>query len=641
MQTAENAQITADTSDSPITNDTPAAISAQGGMKETLASALNLRYSAVFNYISLALLAVGIGLVSLQIGSLTATHVIRYDVPVFGMPMFLSYFSSAAIIVLNLLPPLLLIFLIYFVSGRAWIAFTFPSAFILLLSLAHFFKMQVRGDPLVASDLFLLREAAEVLPHFSLVTSAKVYLSIIAFILGVLFSIFALKYKMQKTKIRIIGAVSTFAASLLLYSTVYTNTSLYDDIARDRFTDWSFSLSYVQRGFLYPFTHSIQFAGSGSETPPEGFCENEARQIAAAFEPAYVPEEKRVNIITIMLEAYSDLSVFDVLDFKVDVFAPLHRIQEESISGTVINNVFAAGTNNTERLFLTGFTRLTEYTTAVNSHVRFLNSLGYHTEGFTAVAGWFYDRTTANHHLGFARHYFLEDFENSNQTDEFFFRTIKSLYTNRDRSRPYFSFNLSAQNHAPYPYWTTNEPYLIHRNGLSDESFNILNNYLTGIYDTTRRLYDFVEWLRHDPDPVVLIVSSDHMPWLGNHYSVYNELGILVDSWVQEGFMNRFSTPYFIWANYAAREALGNDFIGYGGSFSPGFLLPEAFNQMSWRGDWYIQALNELRHTIDIIFSAGILYRENGQLRTLLTPQGKEIYERFLTLEFFRRNFLE
>ena len=610
-------------------------------IKKVFASALKLRYNAVFNCVSLAFLAVGIGLVSLQVGSLTATHVIRYDVPVFGMPMFLSYFRSAAIIALNLLPPLIMIFLVYFISGRAWIAFIFPAALILLLSLAHFFKMQIRGDPLVASDLFLLRETAEVLPHFSLVTSAKVYLSVIAFLLGGLFSIFALKYRVRKAKLRVIGSVSAVAASLLLYFTVYTNVDLYDDIARDRFTDWSFSLSYVQRGFLYPFIHSIQFAGGVLEIPPENFCEFEARRIASAFAPKDVPDEKKVNIIAIMLEAYSDLSAFGVLDFKVDVFAPLHRIQEESISGMVINNVFTAGTNNTERLFLTGFTRLTEYTADVNSHVRFLNSLGYFTEGFTAVAGWFYDRTTANHRLGFARHYFLEDFEASNQSDEFFFNTIKYLYTNRDRSRPYFSFNLSAQNHAPYPYWTTKQPYLIHRNGLSDESFNILNNYLTGIYDTTRRLYSFVQWLRYDPDPVVLVVSSDHMPWLGNNDTVYNELGIVVNWWTHEGFMNRFSTPYFIWANYAARDALGNDFIGYGGSFSPGFLLGEVFNQMSWRGDWYIQALNELRQTIDIINLPGRLFRENGELRTFLSPRGEEIYERFLKLEFFRRNFFE
>jgi hypothetical protein len=387
---------------------------------------------------------------------------------------------------------------------------------------------------------------------------------------------------------------------------------------------------------MYPFIHSFQFSRHPDSLPPESFDEDYVRAIVESFEDIYVPDEKKVNIIFVMLEAYSDLTVFDVLDFEVDVFAPFHRLQAESISGTVINNVFTAGTIDTERLSLTGFTRLTNYHARVNSHVHFLNSLGYHTEGFTAVAGWFYDRASVNSHLGFSEHFFLEDFENSNQTDAFFFETIKTLYENRDRSVPYFSFNLSAQNHSPYPHWYTTEPHLIRQGDLSDETFNKLNNYLTGIHDTTQRLYEFINTLRDDPDPVVVLVASDHMPWLGNHDTGYIELGINVKWWCHEGFMNRFTTPYFIWANDAARETLDNDFVGYGGSFSPAFLMAEMFNQMSWRGCWYIQALNELRETIDIINLPGRLFRENGELRSRLSPEGEQAYNRFRKLEFFR-----
>ena len=604
--------------------------------KRLLDEALALRHNAVFNYLMLGVLAIGIGLVSLQLASLTRSPDIRYDVPIFGMPMFLSYFNYPLIIILNLLPPLVLIFLTYFISGRAWIAFTFPSLLILLLSLAHFFKMQVRGDPLIASDLALIRETFEVLPQFTLITSTKVYLSIIAFLLGVIFSVFALKHRPKSVKIRVSGIVSIVVASVILYSTAYTNVDLYNRLGSNRFTQWSSALNYVVKGFTYPFIHSFQFARDPEALPPEGFDDAAVSAVIETFEDAYVPEEKKVNIIFIMLEAYSDLSTFDILDFEVDVFAPLHRLQAESISGTVINNVFTAGTIDTERLALTGFTRLTNYHSRVNSHVHFLNSLGYHTEGFTAVAGWFYDRVSVNSHLGFSEYFFLEDFENSNQTDAFFFQTIKTLYENRDRSTPYFSFNLSAQNHSPYPHWYTTEPHLIRQGDLSDETFNKLNNYLTGIYDTTQRLYEFINWLRYDPDPVVVLVASDHMPWLGNHDTGYIELGINVKWWCHEGFMNRFTTPYFIWANYAARETLDNDFIGYGGSFSPAFLMAEMFNQMSWRGNWYIQALNELRETIDIINLPGRLFRENGELRTRLSPQGEEVYNRFRKMEFFR-----
>jgi len=380
--------------------------------------------------------------------------------------------------------------------------------------------------------------------------------------------------------------------------------------------------------------------GHGAAEAPDGYDEEEARLLLESYGYADIPDDNKVNIIAFMLESYVDMSEFEVIEFKEDVYGTFHMLQEESVAGRLVSNVFAGMTIDTERLFLTGNTILTNIDSALNSHVRYMNAQGYHTEGFTAVAGWFYDRKPINAHLGFSEHYFLEDIYGSNQYDYFFFRTVMEKYEARDKSIPYFSFNLSAQNHGPYPSTWTRELHVISQRGLSTEGFNILNNYLYGISRTTEHLRDFIDGLRDDPDPVVVLVCGDHMPWLGNNDFIYTELGINLDRSTEEGFYNYYSTPYFIWANDAAKEVLGRDFTGEGRSFSPGFLMGELFRLCSWDGDGYIQAQQELQTYVDVIHEPAGMFRENGVLTTELSPAASEAYERFRKIEFFRlRNF--
>jgi len=588
----------------------------------------DLRRSSTFNYAMLALAGICVGLVSLLLGA-----------TVFGLNMFWTYFSSPMVILLNLLPPILLIFLVYFISGRAWIAFTFPSLLILTVSVTHFFKVQLRGDPFILSDILLVREVNKVIAPYTLVMNWKIYFAIFAFVCGVAFSVFILKYKPKKAKLRAISSLVIIALSAALYTTVYTNTKIYAD-TKGSFSvhEWSTTHTYIAKGFVYPFIHSIKDTLTDiSGATPDWYDAQEAALMLGSFGEPTIPADKKVNIIAITLEAYCDLSLLSALDFESEVYEPLHALEEESFSGTLTTNTYGGGTTDAERLFLTGNTRFTNFSSPTNSYVHYLRSQGYHTEGFHAGDMWFYDRRPINAYLGFDNYYFLEDFDDSNRYDWFFFPTVASLYKERDAKNPYFSYNLSYQNHGPYDSSKTHEPYLIAKNGLSDESFNILNNYLIGIRDTTSRLASFIDTLRADSDPVVVVVFGDHMPWLGNLSSVYLELGINIDRNTQDGYLNYYSTPYFIWANNPAKTMLGNDFNGNGGSFSPCFLMGELFRLCSWEGEGYMQALRELQTRVDIINAPFGTFREYGVMTGTLSPDSQEAYQRLLGMEIYRR----
>jgi len=583
----------------------------------------------VLNYVATALAGAGVGLMSLLLGA-----------KVFGLSMFWSYFTSPMVILLNLLPPMLLVFLAYFISGRAWIAFTFPSFVTLIFSVVHFFKVQLRGDPLIISDILLVREVNKVIAPYTFVVNWKVYFVIAAFVCGTAFSVFFLKHKIKKPIFRIVPSVVLVAVSAVLYTTVYTNAKLYADTKGSyNVHEWSTTHSYIAKGFVYPFIHSISgtLADMRGDNP-DWYDAKAAQRMLESYGDADIPADKKTNIIALALESYADLSIFDVLDFEQDVYGSLHRLQSESFSGTLVTNTFSGGTTDAERLFLTGNTRLTLFPTATNSYVHYLSSQGYQTEGLHAGDMWFYDRRPINTNLGFDNYYFLEDFEDSNRYDWFFFPTVSALYKGRDVGRPYFSFNLSYQNHGPYDSTKTREQRLIARNGLSDESFNILNNYLGGISDTTARLEGFIDSLREDDVPVVVVVFGDHMPWLGNLNSVYQELGINIDRDTEEGFLNYYSTPYLIWANDAARAALGNGFTGSGGGFSPCFLMGEVFRLCSWKGESYMQALRELKAKVDIINAPLGVFRDKGVITGSLSPESDAAFQRLRMMEIYRRS---
>lgn len=585
-----------------------------------------LRYNLAFNCVMLALLGIGIGLVSLLLG---ATH--------FGLPLFFDYFSSWTLIILNLLPPVLIVFLVYFLSGRAWIAFTFPALLIFALSTVHFFKVQIHGDAFIFSDIVVAREVAAVVTEMSLTFNWKNYLTVFALVCGTLFSIFVLKRKLKKIPPRMIAAAAVAAVSLGSYFIVYTDADLYQNTSvRVPGMAYSRTFRHISKGFMYPFVYSIHQAVSVQSGIPEWYDAREGRRLSEQYASVDIPSDRKVNMICLMLESYADFTKFDVLDFEVDVYAPLNRLREESFSGEVITNVFAGWTIDTERLFLTGNSSFISYNKPTSSYVHFMRSQGYVTEGYHAGDSWFYDRKAINSYMGFDRYLFRDSIGVTNRDDSVFFQTVMDLYQQRDRSKPYFNYSLSFQNHVGFASAHMLDKPAIAQGDITDESFKILVNFLAGIYDTSWRLEEFINTLRGDPEPVVVVVFGDHLPWLGQGASVYNELGININRDTEEGFFNRFSTPYFIWANDAAKETLGNDFTGDGGSFSTYFLMGKAFELCSWEGPGHMQALRELQTIIDISTPASI-FRENGVLTDKLSPDAADTFRSFRQMEIYRR----
>lgn len=553
------------------------------------------------------------------------------------MPMFYTYFSYPLVVLLNILPPLLLTLLLYSLSGRAWLGFAVPAILVLSLSVISYFKMQIRNEPLIFSDFQLAGEAGGMAAGYTIVVNWKVWAAAFYLAAGTAASAWLLRYK-PRVITRVAGAIAAVIAGVLLYGFVYTSDTVYTSARQDDNTSlWSHAQQYITRGFVFPFIHSFYNAGIAQ---PEGYTADSAASALAAYEDEAIPDDKKVNIISVMLEAYADLSVYDAIDFNVDVYGPLHSVQKESVSGSLVVNTFAGGTINTERSYLTGYTALDDFMQPVNSYITYLNGQAYQTVGFHAGDGWFYDRNAVNRNLGFDRYYFLEDYPDADRTDTYFFSKVLAMFEARDPAVPYFSYNLTFQNHGPYDSTITSDTAYIKQSGLTDASYNILNNYLEGIADTTARIAAFIDEFRSKNEPVVIVIFGDHKPWLGGGCEVYSELGINIDLSTEEGFYNFYTTPYLIWANDAAKTVLGNDFLGDGGDFSPCFLMNKVFELCGWSGSGYMKAANSLRIETPVVNTATGYFSENGVLTAKLSDEADTVYKNFKKIEYYwQHNF--
>jgi len=558
----------------------------------------------------------------------------------YWIPMFLSYFQHPLLAALNLLPPVLLAFLLWFVTGRSWIAFLSTSSLVMILSWANYCKILARDDPLVFEDLMLIQEGVKMSDQYEVLIHGSMWASIGLIAAVTVFLFFCAKGK-PIGKIRLIGSVAALACTAAP-GYLYYSDEVYDTATENgaMVSQWSENQTFISKGFLYPFLHSITDI---LLTPPTGYSELTTETRLSNYEDVDIPDDEKVNIIGIQLEAFSDFSKYDQLEFSFDVYEAFHELEDESYSGNLLTNIFAGGTVYTERTFLTGYSSLGNFRSNTNSYVWYFKNQGYQTTGDHPCYEWMYNRMNINQYLGFDSYRFVENYYGELTNDQvanddtFFSELADRCLSLMDSDEPLFSFNVSYQGHGPYDdyicWWGEKGDYVVNQ-GYTDEQQYILDNYFGSVHDTSENLAEFVDTFRESDEPVVIVVFGDHNPWLGYSTSVYQALGINLDCGTTEGFYNYYGTRYLIWANDAAKEALGYDFVGEGPDLGPYFLMSELFELCGWEGSAYMQSISQVKEAVPVLGENGI-YLEDGTLTDTLSEEDEELVSEYLQNQYY------
>ena len=587
--------------------------------------------------------------VGLLIGAILGTHLLCQMIGTldFSRGRFSSFFHQPTIFLLNLLPVVLLIVFTYFATNRAWLGFLIPALVLTIMEFVNYFKIVLRGDPFVAEDFLLIGEGAGIIGQYELHFPIWFYIAIVMIVGGTVVLMRYARGRVPKRLwwVRVVGLVLCVGFGALSWVCWYSDRSLYEAQQNySLFNEWRESEYRASHGFFWSFLRSVDEA---IPSAPDGYSEEAAQTLLSPYNDVAIPENERVNIVVTMLESYSDLSVFDTIQFTADPYAEFHALQSECYHGTLVSDSIGGGTVNAERSLLTGnIYPHPRYRKPSSSFVHYFKANGYRTEGAHPGFDWFYSRNNINEYFGFDRYLFMENYfndltEEEHAMDDIFFPSMAKIYDEQIAAddTPYFSFSVSYQNHSPYEDSQLLGQEFVSHEGLEDAAYYQINNYLSGVADTGKRIAAYVDTFRDNPEPVVLVFFGDHKPSFGAGNCYYEEMGISAAEYSPEGCWNLYTTPYLIWANDAAKEVLGFSFTGEGRTISPAFLMAELFDCCGWEGPQWMQYQRTVRDEIPVMHCQ-FMFMTDGVLTATLPEDKQAVFDNFRIAEYYMRNKL-
>ncbi len=530
---------------------------------------------------------------------------------------FAIYFEKPLILLINFLPIFSLFSLTFCLYGKLWPAFLTTAIPFLSIGLGNYYKLKLRGDTALFSDIknLFLGITVAVDGEYGLTPDIKVWFILGFFILSLLFFIFLFPNKISfKKRIKFVAIpLALFIFSIILCF----NSKLYSSELVCTQTSWAQTQHRSEHGAVYSFINSTNEV---INSKPKGYNEKATKNLLNSYPESDIPTDKKVNIIMIMREGSNDISkLTSASGIDWSCYDSFKELQNESYTGKLFTNVFAGGTVDTERCVVTGSYTLKNNYSKTNSYARYFKSQGYTVVGSHPSNDWFYNRKNMNKMFGFDEYLFIENYFNKyfdspwSFTDKIHYDDLILQFENRDKSKPYFNFSVTIEGHAPYRSDITVGKSRVNKD-YTPYTQNVLNNYLNITDSKNKALREFVDYFKTVDEPVVLCVFGDHNPWLGDAQSVYAELGINLDLTTQDGLYNYYQTEYLIWGNDAAKEILGNDFKGQNETvISPCFLMNVLFEELGFEGPAYMKYMNDFMKTTPIITSSNIGIK-NGTL---------------------------
>ena len=314
---------------------------------------------------------------------------------------------------------------------------------------------------------------------------------------------------------------------------------------------------------------------------PEGYAQESLEQLTAdtASDGLSVtvtdPDgtTRPVNVIVIMNESFSDLSVLPGVETNQDAMPFLRSLTENTIKGYAYSSVFGGTTANSEYEFLTGNT--TAYLPAGTvpyqmyvsdgdpTLVSQMAALGYRTIAAHPYRSSGWNRPSVYQNFGFDEVYFESDFQNREYmrgdsrtgyvTDRCDYENLIRLYEEKEEGEPLFLFNVTMQNHSGYQMSWDNLPREVWFTGELEGRFQTVNQYLSLIYQSDQAFEELINYFSQVEEPTMILLFGDHQPQVATNFYT-DVLGIDPPT---ELAQKKQMVPFFLWANYDIPEAEG------------------------------------------------------------------------------------
>ncbi len=505
--------------------------------------------------------------------SLFTTGFMFYISPGSVMTFLKMTLRQPLLFILNYVPVLLLMLLVYFITGNCLFSSGVPLMFFLAAAFINRQKIKLRQDPFVPSDLVFITEVKSLLSSYDRLYTI---LGIVALSIVILVCVFAFLFIRKSDSLtlkkRIIGAVGCVVCFFAMLSTVYSSSEIYDSFEVDGNIYFKVN-QYISKGYLYSFLYDIN---NMRVSKPANYNKSEFISSDSDVDYEQFDDISKPNVVMIMSEAFSDISNSDFLNFE-GYGDPLEFYnsfieRDDVISGHIVVPNFGGGTSDTEFDVLTACsTKYIESSQVSYNFVRrpmealprLLKQIGYDTLAIHPGYGWFYNRVNVFDNMDFDDFLYLEnDFDPETQNKGGYISdkvTADSIIDNfekhvSDSDAPFFEFCVTIQNHGPYQEkYNDLETNFSTDVELTDEEKAIYSGYFEGIDDADAQIEELVTYFESSEEPVVLVFFGDHLPGFSNGMSYFSQFRPDIDMNGNEWqLLKAYETPYFIWANEAA-----------------------------------------------------------------------------------------
>lgn len=462
-------------------------------------------------------------------------------------------------IIFNLIIIFFVNIFIYSLVGKIKLSSIISNVLIFSLSISNYLVYCFRGTPLDPLDILTIETGITVVGTYKITIGFFFISAIILFALSIFLS-FKIKYnpKINKKTLLIRCVMLT---STVLFAFIIFNTGLINKLNLST-NLWIPKIEYNENGFIVSF---VKQTVASVKKAPDNYSEETINAITNDYyiedlQTNTLENTKKPNIIVIMNESFSDMSIHRQFSTSIDYLPYYRKFSQTTIHGNLHSSVYGGKTPNVEWEFLTN-NSMAFYAYGVIPYQQYIHTSSYslvstlEAQGYTSYAvhpyyGSGYRRTNVYPLFGFDYFYALEDMENELEyireyaSDLSTYKKVINLFENKSEDELFFNFTVTMQNHSGYDY----EDYGPTVTLTDIPDCPKAEQYLSLVKESDSALEYLINYFSSIEEPTIILMFGDHQPpYIEQEFWDYlNEFKTdsLEDS--ELGYL----TPYFIWANY-------------------------------------------------------------------------------------------
>ena len=477
----------------------------------------------------------------------------------------------------------LLELIILFCTQSVRVSVCVSNILLTLIYSANYYVFTFRGEPLRMNDLTAIGTVVTVLDRYDLRPNSHLAM---AWCLTILFIVYGLQVRVKRAKQSVkwkrilVGRLVSLTVGIIITVSV-GRVLLYTDYLKEYgFMDtrgFDQNMNYHFDGYLVASMIDIQASrivrptGYSIDVIERLFKEAESDSQTASDTESVLP-----HVILIMNESFSDLRVLGKLQISEENLPFFYSLEENTVRGYVNASVLGGGTANSEFEVFTGssmgFLPAGYYAyqqcmvKPIPSLISDMKNLGYSTYSVHPQPSSNWNRDRVYEFLGFDYSLWESDFSDGTVihagiSDLDTYKKVEELFENREEGERLFIFDLTMQNHGGYAevdVETTVTPV----NVSSSEA----DLYLSLIQESDKAFEQLITYFEKQKEPVVICMYGDHQPMI-NPSSFYEEIFSQTEGLTdRDKTMNKYKTPFIIWANYDIQEQkeldIGMSYLG-------------------------------------------------------------------------------